>query len=445
MGSRDGVRWALAGIVCVLVLSAPALWNGFPLLQYDTGGYLARWYEGYLVPSRAVVYGLILNAGSPLDFWPVVILQAALTVWVLALMLRAHGLARPSFLVALTAMLALFTTLPFLTAILLTDIFCGLGVLALYLVVLRPAELARWERGALIVLTAVAAATHSATLAVLAALMLVAVALWIVRLVPWPAARVRDGVLALVLGAGMVFAANFCVSGRLAWTPGGFALSFGRMLQDGIVARYLDDHCPDPRLQLCAYKDQLPDDADKFFWGSPLFDKLGRFAGLGKEMAAITLDSIAAYPAMQAKAAVVAFVRQLIDVRGGEGVLNEVWHTYAIIEKFTPWAVPAMKAARQQHGQIGFDAINAYQYPLALIAMALLPLFLVVPWAPFTALRDLAATAIVALYANAAVCGIFSNPHDRYGARLVWIASLTVMMAALHALAGGPRAAPARR
>ena len=28
------------------LLIAPAVWNGFPLLQYDTGGYLAPWYEG---------------------------------------------------------------------------------------------------------------------------------------------------------------------------------------------------------------------------------------------------------------------------------------------------------------------------------------------------------------------------------------------------------------
>ena len=37
----------------------------------------------------------------------------------------------------------------------------------------------------------------------------------------------------------------FVVAKRLAWTPGGFALSFGRMLQDGIVKKYLDDHCPE--------------------------------------------------------------------------------------------------------------------------------------------------------------------------------------------------------
>ena len=30
------------------MLLAPALWNGFPLLQFDTGGYFARWHEGRL-------------------------------------------------------------------------------------------------------------------------------------------------------------------------------------------------------------------------------------------------------------------------------------------------------------------------------------------------------------------------------------------------------------
>ena len=74
------------------LLSLPALWNRFPLLEYDTGGYLARWYEGYLVPSRPAPYGLLLNLGAPFDFWTVVLLQAALAVWVLTLAMRAHGI-----------------------------------------------------------------------------------------------------------------------------------------------------------------------------------------------------------------------------------------------------------------------------------------------------------------------------------------------------------------
>jgi hypothetical protein len=305
--SRYRALWALAVILSIALLLAPALWNGFALLQYDTGGYLARWYEGTLVPSRAVVYGLILNAGVPLAFWPVLLVQSALTVWVLALVLRAHGFGRrPLLLLGVIAALSLLTTLPWLTAILLTDIFCGLGVLALYLVIMRGAYLQGWERIALIILIAVSAATHSATIAVQLGLVAAAGLLWLIDRTRMPLARLGHGILALALGAAMVFAADAVVAKRLAWTPGGFALSFGRMLQDGIVKKYLDQNCPDPALRLCAYKDQLPDDADVWFWGSDLFDRLGRFAGLGKEMGKVVVESLIDYPVLQIKAAAVA-------------------------------------------------------------------------------------------------------------------------------------------
>jgi len=433
MPIRDRAQWALAVLLSIALLMAPALWNGFALLQWDTGGYLARWYEGYLVPSRAVVYGLILAAGDPLAFWPVLLLQAALTVWILALVLRAHGLGgRPLTLFGIVAVLCALTTLPWLTAILLTDIFCGLGVLALYLLLLRNETLVGYERPGLIALIALAAATHSATFAVLAGLVIVATVVSLVARARLPPARLVPGIAALALGAGLVFAADYAVAGRLAWTPGGFALSFGRMLQDGIVEKYLDRHCPDARIRLCAYKDQLPHDADVWFWGSDLFDRLGRFAGLGEEMREIALGSIGEYPGLEFETAAVAAGKQLVAVHTGEGVLNVLWHSYGVIERYTPQLARAMHAARQQRGELSFTAINAFQYPLALAAMALLPAIIGLAWRKRlpAAIGELAATVTLALLGNAVVCGAFANPHDRYGARMVWLAGLVVLLAA---------------
>ena len=445
---HERALWALAVILSIALLMAPALWNGFALLQWDTGGYLARWYEGYLVPSRAVVYGLILNAGAPFAFWPVLLLQSTLTVWVLALTLRAHGLGRrPLLLLGAVAMLSALTTLPWLTSILLTDIFCGLGVLALYLLLLRHDTVGRSERFGLIGLVAVAAATHNATFAVLSGLIVVA------ALIAWlddwrlPRPRLAGGCFAIVLGAGLVFAADYAVAGRLVWTPGGFALSFGRMLQDGIVQKYLDRHCPDPALRLCAYKDQLPHDADVWFWGSDLFDRLGRFAGLGEEMKTIAVGSIIDYPVLQIETAAAASARQLVAVHTGEGVLNVIWHTYSIIQHYTPRLVPAMRAARQQKGEISFIAVNAFQYPLALICMALLPAVVWLGWrkALPAPIGELAATVVLTLLGNAVVCGALANPHDRYGARVVWLAGLVAVLALaqMRATRLGPPVKPA--
>jgi len=73
--ARQILVWMIAAAI-PLILLAPAFWNGYPLLQSDTGGYLARWYEGYLVPSRSTVFGLYLHTGEGSSFWPNLAIQA---------------------------------------------------------------------------------------------------------------------------------------------------------------------------------------------------------------------------------------------------------------------------------------------------------------------------------------------------------------------------------
>jgi hypothetical protein len=430
---RFAVRVA-AGLAATLALLAPAIWNGFPLLQYDTGGYLARWFEGYLVPSRSVVYGLLVAAGWPLDFWPVVALQAAITVWVLALVLRSYGFGeRPWTLFAIVVGLSVTTTLPWIAGILLTDIFAGLAILVLHLVVTRPETLSRNERLAAVLFGAFAGATHSATFLVLAGLAIAALAVSLVdRRIVTPRAAMPAAV-AVVLSAAMLLAANFAVSGRLAWTPGGYGIVFARMLQDGIVKRYLDAHCAERSFKLCPYRNDLPKTADAFLWGAGPFNALGRFDGLGEEMRTIVLDSLVEYPGTQLKTALAASAKQLVSVSTGEGVLTSILHTYGIMERYTPSVVPAMRAARQQHGELHFEALNAVQVPLALAAMAALPLFfwLGLRRQAYFDLGLLAGTVTLAILGNAVACGALSNAHDRYGARLAWVPLLVWVLIAL--------------
>jgi hypothetical protein len=443
MDYRRHALWALVILACMALLLAPAVWNGFPLLQYDTGAYLAPWYEGKLLINRSVPYGLLLVAGQRPDFWPVLIVQSALTVWVLALTLRAHGLGqRPLLLLAIVAALCLLTTLPWLTAILLTDIFAGLAVLALYLLLLRDDMLRPSERAGLAALVAYAGATHSGTLAVLMGLTAAAALARLIDRARIPLTRLTRAVTALALAAVLVVAANGMVTGRFGWSPGGFALSFGRMLQDGIVKKYLDAHCPDATLRLCPYKNELPRDADVFFWaGGSIFNKLGRFAGYNDEMRRIVLASFADDPLLQLKSMVSETAKQLVEVRTGAGVVKWVWDTYFIIKDYAPAAVPAMQAARQQRSGISFAAINLVQVPLAWFAMALLPFITAFAWRR-TGLHDIgefAAAMAFAILGNAAVFGVFATAHNRYGARIVWLAALVVLIALARTLLNRPR------
>jgi hypothetical protein len=419
------------------MLIAPALWNGYPLLQSDTGGYLARWYEGYLVPSRSTVFGLYLHLGEPSDFWLNLGIQALATLWILQLTLRVFGIFRPLRLVAVSIVLVLTTALPWIESTLFTDIFAGLSVLSLFILVVHGDKTSTLEKVLLFAFTAFAAATHSATLLVLLGLCCVG---WIVR--PFLRARtavsgLMQGSLTIIAGAAMLLSANFALSGELAWTPGGYGIAFSRMLQDGIVARYLRDHCPQATFKLCPYRDQLPATADDFLWGKSMFDKLGRFEGLNDEMRFITLHSLAEYPLWQAEAAIAATAEQMVHAATGEGTNRDIPHTYGIIERYIPSQLKPMRAAHQQHWDINFVAINWLDIPAALVSTVLVfAMFGLAIWRrEFDDLTLLAGTVSLALLGNAIVCGVISAPHDRYGARMVWVATLVVLIAAVRRFA----------
>lgn len=428
----------ITAIAIPLLLIAPALWNGYPLLQWDTGGYLARWYEGYLVPSRSTVFGLYLHFGEDSSFWINLGIQALATLWILQLTLRVFGMVRPWRLAAISIALILTTALPWLVSMLLTDIFAGLSVLSLFLLVVHGHKISGIEKFALFAFTAFAAATHSATLAVLLGL---CCAGWIAR--PFLRERMAvsgllQGSLSIVAGAAMLLCANFALSGQLAWTPGSYGVAFGRMLQDGIVKQYLQDHCSQQKLKLCPYRNELPATADEFLWGSSIFNTLGRFNGLNDEMGLIVTRSLAEYPLWQAKAAIVATAQQLVHVGTGEGTSGWIPHTYGIIERYIPAQLAPMRAAHQQHWDLDFAAINRLHVPVALASiLAVVAIFAFAIWRRrLDDLTLLTATVTLALLGNAFVCGVISGPHDRYGARIAWIATFAVLIAAVRHFAG---------
>ncbi len=90
-----------------------------------------------------------------------------------------------------------------------------------------------------------------------------------------------------------------------------------------------------------------------------------------------------------------------------------------------------MKAARQQRGGIDFTAISRLQVPVAYLAMVLLPIIalLTLRRKGFGDIGEFAAAVALAILANAAVFGTLATAHHRYGARMVWLATLVVMLA----------------
>jgi hypothetical protein len=434
--ANRSILWVLAVATMLLVLLAPALWNGFPLIFPDTGGYLARPFDHTLEMGRSAFYGVFLALGIPFDFWPNVVAQAALTLWVVHLTLRAYGLGgRPLFALGAVLVLAVCTPLPWYAGQLMPDIFFPVAVLALYLLAFRHGDLRQWERITLMFAVAFSVASHMALLGLCIGIVAVLRVLSRIPALALPSPRLMLPAAALAAGIAFSLFTNLAVAGKFAFTPGGESFLFGRLIDDGMIARYLKERCPDPSVKLCAYANKLPAEADDWLWGSETpFYKLGGWQDYAAEERRIIADTLLLYPGEHLKNAIRAVLWQLVLFKSD--VTTNPWHnmpTVWVFERLTPQLLPDFHAARQQAEPFDLGPLNILHVPFAALAMAGIVAVLILRRRLQIPPPDaaLCVTVLAALFINAAISGVFSHAVDRYQNRLVPLAPLALIVVGL--------------
>ncbi len=409
----------------IAALIWPAIVNGWPLIFFDTGGYLDRGYDLTLGFGRSLYYGLFLRALSwpVLGFWPVIMVQSALVTQLLLITLRVHRIGfGPSL--GLIAVLGLLTGLPFFAAQLMPDCFLAILVLAVYLKAFHSPYLAPWERVALTGLISMACLVHMAHLAMALGLILVLSAcrflLHLKRIhVPW---------LGVILAIVILPIGNGLIGGSFGPTPGGSVFLLGRFVQDGLAQQVLSDLCPDPRLKLCAFKDDLPRNANDFLWGGDeaALRQSGGFAALEPEARIIIWESLTRYPLENIRTAAQAAADQFIWFSTGEGLDGALWHARWRLAAYRPDLLASFDAAlQQQKPMIDLSPLNQIHAAAAWIGMALLCVMTMqagIQHAQFLSY------ALVVLLGNAVICGVFSNPQGRYQDKVIWIVMVGVFL-----------------
>ncbi len=420
--------WALASAAMMVLLLAPAIWNGFPLIFPDTGGYFTAPMVRALANGRSAFYGFFLDLGIPLAFWPSVIAQSALMIWLFVVTLRVNGLgARPWFALGVVTMLTVTTSLPWFAGQLMPDILFPAAALALYLLAYAHDRLLPGERWALAGVIAFAIASHMAAaamcVAVIAALFVVSRIASLASYLALPPLRLKFCAGAIAAGIVLCPVSNLVLVGSFAFTPGGTTFLFGRLVHDGIIARYLDDVCPDATIRLCAEKNRLPKTAEGFLWDDSLIYELGGWKAHEPEQKRIIKDTLLRYPLVHIETAVKATLSQFVTF-ATEVEVNKNAPTFNSIGEHLPWLLPRLFAARQQSERFDVAPLNALHVPVAFLALAGMILALALRRrlniAPQAA--ALCFVVLLALGANAMICGIFSHPVDRYQSRLVLLA-----------------------
>lgn len=437
---RGRVNCALGlAILCPMFLSV-AIWNGFPLIFYDTSSYVLEGLGHIFLVERAPVYAeFLFLAGARFSLWLVVILQALITSLVILEVARAEvpkltlaGLA------AIGAGLSLFTGIAWYTGQVEPDTFTPIVILGAYLLLFRGDRLGKTQQRWITGLTGLAVACHPSHLGLLCGLVICAVLLMFAR--RWkpylPKPDLRRGAIGLATALALIVAGNFVLTGKIFISKSGTAFVFARLMQDGIVQRLMNDTCPPqgpPPWRLCAFKNRLPKSANAWLWGeSSGFHALGGFTSQARqeEDRRIVLESLKRYPVMHLRAAFTDSLLQFLQFKTGDGIEPQLSITLPNFERVIPAQIPAYRGARQQRGLIHFKTLNLIHVPVG--ALSLLGLLLLLQHAH--ARRDwngglLPALVLLGLIGNAVICGTFSNPHDRYQSRIIWLPSLVLLLA----------------
>jgi hypothetical protein len=465
----------LAGLVLLaLLFLGVAFWNRFPLVFYDTGAYMAEGLEGAFFVERSPVYSLLLPlTGASFSLWWTATAQALMTAFLVLELARAEvPRLRLGGLLLIGAALMGLTGIGWYVGQIEPDCFTPLVVIGGYLLLFRadavllgaggvarrpwansrtsllapgqpPKSLAspsgKLRLGAIVAVTALAVAAHPSHLGLIGGLLLCAAMLWRFhrRMPLLPRPRLLPCLSALLLALTMTMGANYAFTRTIFISRAGSVFLLARLMQDGIVQRLMADVCP-PRgsgipepYTLCAYRTRLPRNANAWLWGEhSSFRAEGGFKRSDGEYSRIVRDSLVRYPWMHLKAAALDSMAQFLQVRTGDGIESQRSILRPVFRHALPRQLPAYLAARQQTRIIRFRDINLIHVPVAMISLLGLLLLL-----HHAAVRRrwgeaaLPATVLLALIGNAVICGTFSNPHDRYQSRLIWVPALVLLLA----------------
>ena len=436
--------WLLLGS---LVLLYGGLYNGYPLVTYDTGTYLGSGMSLDVPDDRPLTYGLFTRlAGLNFSLWFVIFFQCLLLAGLLLRYLQVYvpRVRHPATRLALLAAFVWATGLSWISCELMPDIFTAIGLLALGLVLLGHAPRVA-PRVGLLALTLASAMMHSSNvltfLLVVGGLGALAGARGWFR-AGWLRPAYWRQTLAVVLAAWLVLPAlHRAFGGEFTISRAAPAFLMGRLSETGILEKFLDRNCDNPAAySLCAYRDSLPNTAAAFVWSdrSPMNRTGGWNANLPEYQGIIgqVLSTPRYYPYLASEAAQ-ATLRQLTHALHGNGAppaCGVDTPPYNQVKVFKHgYELKEYMASMQNQSQLDFTALNErlpWVYLLSIVGllMGLAQPGLARRVGPAGAL--LLVLVGLALVANAFVTGNLANVLDRLQVRLAWLLPFAALLLA---------------
>jgi hypothetical protein len=423
-------RRLFIGALAVCGLISVALYNGYPTVFSDTGGYLltGKFFVA-LAPFRAPGYAVFTYLTSlGISAWYTIAAQAAVVAYVLYetcifLVDGDRKFADLCFLAIVCALVAL-TSLPWVVSLVMPDAFAAVLFLCAFLLAFAT-ELSVMQRFALAVIFAVSVAAHSslfpiavlfvATLAVLRAF---SSARW----AELPKRSVLAWLLVPIVAAGLfTVELNREMGLGFQLSPSRSAFLLARLFGDGLASDFLHESCPQSRFISCHYLSHLPTSQEHFLFWDPLYPELRD--GHEDEMEEIVRGTILAYPLRFAISSAKETVLQLITLRTGDEIRSfgaREWNNGVIPQVF-PGDAQQFVNSREYHDRLVPLANAAAVLDTTVFWASLAICLLIAGTGRFTRVNVFFYSATAYLLINATICATFAGVYDRYQSRVAWI------------------------
>jgi|SRR5579863_8066764 len=448
-GARLRKRMRHAGAIGAgaLLLSWPALYNGYPLLYPDSMTYLG---DGRLVARalflhqlaeyygmRSFIYSLgILPLHWNVTPWPVVTFQTLLTAYVLWLVTRSivPRLRATRYLI-LIILLSLLTSSSWYSSLVMPDILGPVLYLCIYLLVFARDELSRFDHVAVFLIAWWGIASHATHLMLAAGLCVLLTSLLVLRRPCMLGGRKAVGEVALIvlLAAAAQLALHGYLYGKPSLNGDRPPFLMARVIADGPGRWYLEQHCGEVKFAICDHVHNLSSDPDNFLWGA---DGIWQNADddyaqrLSQEEMPFVMATLHAYPRQELAKVASAFWNQLTlfglyDLDGSDWIVDE-------FDSVLPGGKRHYLRSREGRNDLPlefFTSVQKWTTIASVVAIGALAPFV---WRLKSArLAGLSCVIASTVLANALVTGPLSMVEDRFQARVIWLVSFLAGLFAL--------------
>jgi hypothetical protein len=436
--ARTATSCLVIYVVGTVLLCSAAIYNGYPLVYFDSGSYLRAFIELHNLPDRPVLYSIFLGLLHwRFSLWPVVIAQSALTVFVIE---RTIAYAIPRAPAAFTLggllLLTLTTSLPWFTGQIMPFMFAPLIVLLFYLLIVERDRLPRWEYLAFLLILCFSQGIHYTHIALTLGLIVFGGLIWLVFRA-FPVRNLVPVALGTLIASASIYAVNFAERRDIVFGPYNSILLFDRLLEYRTAQDYLVRTCPEKHYEVCAHLDELkalPATFGGFMWNDAgVLPKVGGPEHYRFEAAQLTHDIILDSPLKHLWLALGATGWTMFNFPTGEefATMGEGFQIYRIIDLYFHRELDAYLHSREYTGAIDFKLINAVDVPVGYFSLvAIIALLFVAGAKRDVNLTILVSMVIATLVGNAFICGGLSSGDSHYQSRMIPLVLLVVAIGA---------------